>query len=57
MEREEILTISEAGPEAVINRMGQQTARTSELEERIKSFEERLNKNSYNSSKSPSTDG
>jgi len=57
MEREEILTICEAGPEAVINLIGQQTVRISELEESVKSFEERLNKNSRSSSKSPSTDG
>jgi len=56
MEREEILTIYEAGPEAVINLISQQTARITELEERVKSFEERLNKNSRNSSKPPSTD-
>jgi len=43
-------------PEAVINLIGQQTARIAELEERVKSLEERLNKNSHNSSKPPSTD-
>lgn len=56
MEREEILTIYEAGPEAVINLINQLTARTAKLEERVKSLEERLNKNSHNSSKPPSTD-
>ena len=56
MEREEILTIYEAGPEAVINLINKQTAIIAELEERVKSFEERLNKNSHNSSKPPSTD-
>lgn len=56
MEREEILTIYEAGPEAVINLINQQTARIAELEERLKLLEERLNKNSRNSSKPPSTD-
>jgi transposase len=56
MEREEILIIYEAGPEAVINLINQLTARTAELEERVKSLEERLNKNSHNSSKPPSTD-
>lgn len=56
MEREEILTIYEAGPEAVINLIEQQAAIIGKLEERIKSLEERLNKNSRNSSKPPSTD-
>jgi len=56
MEREEILTIYEAGPEAVIILINQLTSRIAELEERIKSLEERLNKNSSNSSKPPSTD-
>ncbi|MCD4840888.1 MAG: DUF6444 domain-containing protein, partial [Methanosarcinales archaeon] len=56
IDREEILIIYEAGPEAVINLIGQRTARIAELEERVKSFEERFNKNSRNSSKPPSTD-
>ena len=56
MEREEILIIYEAGPEAVINLIEQQAAIIAELEERVKSLEERLNKNSHNSSKPPSTD-
>ena len=56
MEREEILTIYEAGPEAVINLINQLTARTAELEESVKLLNERLNKNSHNSSKPPSTD-
>jgi len=65
--REEILAVYEAGPEAVItliNRIQsenqkiieQQAARISELEERVKSLEITLNKNSRNSSKPPSTD-
>ncbi len=56
MEREEILIIYEAGPEAIINLIEQQAAIIAELEERVKSLEERLNKNSHNSSKPPSTD-
>ncbi len=56
MEREEILTIYEAGPEAVIILINHLTSRIAELEERVKSLEERLNKNSSNSSKPPSTD-
>lgn len=63
MERDEILALYEAGPEAVITFIadqkkiiGQQAERIVELEERVKSLEERLNKNSRNSSKPPSTD-
>ncbi|MGP8321222.1 MAG: DUF6444 domain-containing protein, partial [Methanosarcinaceae archaeon] len=56
MEREEILAIYEAGPDAVIKLIMQQAATITKLEEQIKSLEERLNKNSRNSSKPPSTD-
>jgi len=56
MEREEILTIYEAGPDAVIDLIEQLLATIAKLEERIKSLEERLNKNSRNSSKPLSTD-
>ena len=56
MEREEILAVYKAGPEAVINLIEQQAAIIAKLEERVKSLEERLNKNSHNSSKPPSTD-
>ena len=63
IEREDILAVYEAGPEAVINLVNslcaiieQQAARIAELEERVKSLEEQLNKNSRNSSKPPSTD-
>lgn len=65
--REEILIVYEAGPEAVITLINtiiaenqkiidQQAIRISELEDRVKYLEERLNKNSQNSSKPPSTD-
>ena len=57
MERGEIFAVYEAGPEEVINLIEQQAAIIAELEERVKSLEERLNKNSRNSSKPPSTDG
>jgi len=64
MERDEILAVYEAGPEAVIALVNnlctlieQQAAQIARLEERIKTLEERLNKNSRNSSKPPSTDG
>ena len=67
IKREEILAVYEAGPEAVITLINtiiaenkkiieQQAIRISELEERVKYLEERLNKNSRNSSKPPSTD-
>src|SRR3972149_2066590 len=67
IKREDILAIYEAGPEAVINLINsliaenqkiieQQAARISELEEHVRSLETRLNKNSRNSSKPPSTD-
>ncbi|HJH30273.1 MAG TPA: IS66 family transposase [Methanosarcinaceae archaeon] len=56
MEREEILAIYEAGPDAVINLIEQLLATIAKLEERVKSLEEQLNKNSRNSSKPPSTD-
>src|SRR5659263_125325 len=67
IKREEILAVYEAGPEAVITLINtiiaenqkiieQQAIRISELEERVKYLEERLNKNSRNRSKPPSTD-
>jgi transposase len=65
--REEILAVYEAGSEAVITLINsiqienqkiieQQATTISELEERVKSLEVTLNKNSHNSSKPPSTD-
>jgi hypothetical protein len=51
MEREEILAVYEAGPEAVIILIEHLAAIIAKLEEHIKSLEERLNKNSHNSSK------
>ncbi len=67
IKREDILAIYEAGPESVITFINslqaenqkiieQQTERIRKLEERIKSLEVILNKNSRNSSKPPSTD-
>jgi transposase len=64
---EEILAVYKAGPEAVIifinniqaenqKIIEQQATRISELEEKVKSLEVTLNKNSQNSSKPPSTD-
>ena len=54
--REEILAIYDRGPEAVIDLVTLQAKRTTELEERVRSLERQLNKNSRNSSKPPSTD-
>lgn len=67
IKREDILAVYEAGPEAVITLINsiiaenqkiidQQAIRIVQLEERVKLLEERLNKNSRNSSKPPSTD-
>ena len=63
LSREDILAIYEEGPEAVIATMqilcsiiNKQAARIAELEERVKSLEDQINKNSRNSSKPPSTD-
>ena len=61
--REEILVIYETGPEAVIFAIQrleaiieEQAIRIAELEERVKVLESRLNQNSRNSSRPPSTD-
>jgi hypothetical protein len=60
---EEILVAYEAGPEAVIALiqgydaiMEKQASRIAELEEHLRVLEARLNQNSQNSSKPPSTD-
>ena len=56
MERKDILAIYDADPEAVVNAIEQLIDTIIKLEERIKSLENQLNKNSRNSSKPPSTD-
>ncbi|WP_242492619.1 DUF6444 domain-containing protein, partial [Methanolobus psychrotolerans] len=70
IEREEILAVYEAGPEAVVELVTrllgiieqqniiieQQSLKIAQLEERVKHLEEMLEKNSHNSSKPPSTD-
>ena len=60
LSREDILAIYEEGPEAVVALVQtiflKQAARIAELEERVKSLEDQINKNSRNSSKPPSTD-
>src|SRR5659263_262813 len=61
--REEILEIYEAGPEAVITAfqrlesiIEKQASQSAEHEERVRVLEARLNQNSQNSSKPPSSD-
>jgi hypothetical protein len=61
--REEILEIYKAGPEAVIaviqrleSIIEKQASQIAELEERVRVLEARLNLNSQNSSKPPSSD-
>jgi transposase len=63
LSREDILAIYEEGPEAVIAPMqtfcsiiNEQAAKIAELEEKVKSLQDQINKNSRNSSKPPSTD-
>ncbi len=56
LSREDILAIYKEGPEAVCAIILIQAARIAELEERVKSLEDQINKNSRNSSKPPSTD-
>jgi transposase len=63
LSREDILAVYEEGPEAVValvqtlcSIINKQAARIAELEERVKSLEDQINKNSRNSSKPPSTD-
>jgi Mg2+ and Co2+ transporter CorA len=63
LSREDILAVYEEGPEAVVALVqtlcsitNKQAARIAELEERVKSLEDQINKNSHNSSKPPSTD-
>ncbi len=63
LSREDILGVYAEGPEAVValvqtlcSIIQQQATRIAELEERVKSLEDQINKNSRNSSKPPSTD-
>jgi len=56
LSREDFLAVYEKGPEAVYVIIILQAARIVELEERLKSLEDQINKNSRNSSKPPSTD-
>jgi len=54
--REDILAIYDEGPEAVVTLVTELAMQIAELEERVRSLEIRLNKDSSNSSKPPSTD-
>ena len=56
MNREEILSVYNAGPEAVINLVLSMSNQIEELKVRIKALEDKLGQNSSNSSKPPSTD-
>jgi transposase len=60
LSREAILAVYEEGPDAVVTLVQtlivEYSARIAELEERVKSLEDQINKNSRNSSKPPSTD-
>ena len=60
LSREDILAVYEKGPEAVVafiqTLFSIQAARIAELEEKVKSLQDQINKNSRNSSKPPSTD-
>ena len=63
MKREDIIKIYDAGPEAVIKLVdsmvkiiAKQAEDITEIKKRIKALEDRLSKNSTNSSKLPSTD-
>ena len=64
LSREQILAIYEAGPEAVVGRVEQLLAEQNELVQqvqlltaRVQDLENRLNKDSHNSHKPPSSDG
>jgi len=56
VKRKEIMAVYKAGPEAVIKLISSMLDQIAELKERIKVLEDRLSKNSTNSSKPPSTD-
>ena len=56
MKREEVLEIYNCGPEAIITHVKKQDELIAQLEARIAELEARLNQNSRNSSRPPSTD-
>ena len=55
--REEALAIYKSGPEAVVKALCELSAAVERLEERVSELEQKLAKNSHNSSKPPSSDG
>jgi transposase len=57
IKREDIIAVYEAGPEVVIKLINALIKANIELKEQVKALEEKLNKNSRNSNKPPSTDG
>jgi transposase len=56
MEREEILALCASNPEAIVAYIKSLESQIKELSERIQALEARINQNSRNSSKPPSTD-
>jgi hypothetical protein len=56
MKREEILALCASNPEAIVAYVESLESQIKELSERLQSLEARLNQNSRNSSKPPSTD-
>ena len=56
MEREEILALCASNPEAIVAYIESLESQIKELNERLQALEARLNQNSRNSSKPPSTD-
>ncbi|MDI6811714.1 MAG: DUF6444 domain-containing protein, partial [archaeon] len=57
IKHEDIMAVYEAGPEVVIKLIKALIEAIIELKEQVKALEEKLNKNSRNSNKPPSTDG
>jgi len=56
MKREEILALCASNPEAIVAYIESLESQIKELSERLQALEARLNQNSRNSSKPPSTD-
>ena len=56
MKREEILSLCASNPEAIVAYIKSLESQIKELSERLQALEARLNQNSGNSSKPPSTD-
>ena len=56
MKRDEILVLCASDPEAIVSYIESLESQIKELSERLQALEARLNQNSRNSSKPPSTD-